>query len=67
MHRILITDDIGPAGLALLDAANDVQYEVVKLPSRETLNEILALLCALLSIACAARPGAGSCSSCRPR
>src|SRR5512136_1042625 len=41
MHRILITDDIGPAGLALLDAANDVQYDVVKLPSREKLIEII--------------------------
>ena len=34
MHRILITDDIGPAGLALLDAAKDVQFDVVKLPPR---------------------------------
>src|SRR5512143_1747468 len=41
MHRILITDDIGPAGLALLDAANDVQYDVVKLPPREKLIEII--------------------------
>src|SRR5512136_636308 len=41
MHRILITDDIGPAGLALLNAANDVQYDVVKLPSREQLVEII--------------------------
>ena len=41
MHRILITDDIGPAGLALLDAANDVQYDVVTLPSREKLVEII--------------------------
>ncbi|HSD83249.1 MAG TPA: hydroxyacid dehydrogenase, partial [Anaerolineae bacterium] len=41
MHRILITDDIGPAGLALLDAANDVQYDVAKLPSPEKLIEII--------------------------
>ena len=41
MHRVLITDDIGPAGLALLDMANDVQYDVVKLPSREKLIEII--------------------------
>jgi D-3-phosphoglycerate dehydrogenase len=41
MHKILITDDLGPAGLALLDAANDVQYDVVKLPSREKLNEVI--------------------------
>src|SRR5512139_3167099 len=41
MHRILITDDIGPAGLALLDAANDMQYDVAKLPSPEKLIEII--------------------------
>ena len=41
MHRILITDDIGPAGLALLDAANDMQYDVVKLPSPEKLIGIV--------------------------
>jgi D-3-phosphoglycerate dehydrogenase len=40
-HQILITDDIGPAGLALLDAAQDVQYDVVKLPSREKLIELI--------------------------
>src|SRR5512135_1392912 len=40
-HKILITDDIGPAGLALLDAANDVHYDVVKLPSHEKLIEII--------------------------
>ena len=38
MHHILITDDIGPAGLALLDAATDVRYDVVKLPAPEKLN-----------------------------
>ena len=41
MHRILITDDIGPAGLALLDAANDMQYDVVKLPSQAKLIGIV--------------------------
>src|SRR5512143_3205547 len=41
MHKILITDDIGPAGLALLDAANDVQYDVVKLPPPDRLIEII--------------------------
>ena len=41
MHRILITDDIGPAGLALLDTANDVQYDVIKLPSHDKLIEII--------------------------
>lgn len=40
-HKILITDDIGPAGLALLDAADDVQYDVVQLPSRQQLTEII--------------------------
>ncbi len=42
MHRILITDDIGPAGLALLDAASDVHYDVVKLPPPEKLKELIA-------------------------
>ncbi len=41
MHQILITDDIGPAGLALLDAANDIRYDVVKLPAREKLLDII--------------------------
>ena len=41
MHRILITDDIGPAGLALLDAANDMQHDVIKLPSPEKLLDIV--------------------------
>src|SRR5512136_647382 len=41
MYTILITDDIGPAGLALLDATADVKYDIVKLPSREKLIEIL--------------------------
>ena len=41
MHRILITDDLGPAGLALLEAAADVSYDVVKLPSPEKLRSII--------------------------
>lgn len=41
MHRILITDDIGPAGLAVLDAAADVTYDIVKLPPPEKLLEIV--------------------------
>src|SRR5512147_263380 len=41
MHRILITDDIGPAGLALLDTASDVHYDVVKLPEREKLLDLI--------------------------
>ena len=41
MHRILITDDIGPAGLARLDAANDVQYDVLKLPPPEKMLEVI--------------------------
>jgi D-3-phosphoglycerate dehydrogenase len=41
MHRILITDDIGPAGLAVLDAAADMTYDIVKLPPPEKLLEIV--------------------------
>ncbi|MBI5300733.1 MAG: phosphoglycerate dehydrogenase [Chloroflexi bacterium] len=41
MHRILITDDLGPAGLAILDKASDVQYDVVKLPDRQKLIELI--------------------------
>ncbi|MBP1720003.1 MAG: D-3-phosphoglycerate dehydrogenase [Deltaproteobacteria bacterium] len=41
MFRILITDDIGPAGLALLEAAADVEHDTVKLPSPEKLREII--------------------------
>jgi D-3-phosphoglycerate dehydrogenase len=37
MYNILITDDIGPAGLRLLDAASDVKCDIVKLPSHEQL------------------------------
>ena len=41
MHNILITDDIGPAGLALLEAASDVHYDVVKLPAPEKLASLI--------------------------
>ena len=41
MFRILITDDIGPAGLALLNAAADVEHDTVKLPPPEKLREII--------------------------
>ena len=41
MYRILITDDLGQGGLALLNEAKDVQFDVVKLPSRDKLNEII--------------------------
>jgi D-3-phosphoglycerate dehydrogenase len=41
MHHILVTDDLGREGLALLDQATDVQYDVVKLPSRARLIEII--------------------------
>jgi len=37
MYRILVTDDLGPAGLAMLERADDVKYDVVKLPGREQL------------------------------
>jgi D-3-phosphoglycerate dehydrogenase len=49
MHKILITDDIGPAGLALLDGANDVQYDVVKLPPREKLIAIIGAYDAVIT------------------
>ena len=41
MGRILITDDIGPAGLALLAAADDMQYDVLKLPPPEKLLDVI--------------------------
>jgi D-3-phosphoglycerate dehydrogenase len=41
MFRILITDDIGRAGLTLLEAAADVQYDVVKLPGPEKLLQVI--------------------------
>jgi D-3-phosphoglycerate dehydrogenase / 2-oxoglutarate reductase len=41
MFKILITDDIGAAGLTLLEAATDVQQDTVKLPPREKLLEII--------------------------
>ena len=41
MHKILITDDIGLAGLALLDATHDVKYDVVKLPTHEKMLDII--------------------------
>ena len=34
MYRILITEDIGPAGLALIDEAEDAEYEMIHLPPR---------------------------------
>lgn len=44
MHRVLITDDIGPAGLALLATADDVQYDVLKLPPPENYWTSLATM-----------------------
>ena len=41
MYRILVTDDLGPAGLALLDSAQDVQYDIIKLPRRDQLVEVI--------------------------
>lgn len=49
MYRILITDDLEPAGLELLDQASDVQYDVVKLPSRERLIEIIGAYDAIIT------------------
>jgi D-3-phosphoglycerate dehydrogenase len=41
MFRILITDDIGRAGLTLLEAAADVQYDLIKLPGPEKLIQTI--------------------------
>jgi len=41
MFRILITDDIGRAGLTLLEAAAGVQYDLMKLPTPETLIQTI--------------------------
>ncbi len=41
MYRILITDNIGSAGLALLDEADDAEYNVVHIPERKELIEII--------------------------
>jgi D-3-phosphoglycerate dehydrogenase / 2-oxoglutarate reductase len=41
MYRILITDDLGQGGLALLNQATDVQYDVVKLPDAKKLNALI--------------------------
>ena len=41
MYRILITEDIGPAGLALIDEAEDAEYEMIHLPPRDKLIEII--------------------------
>jgi len=41
MFRILITDDIGRAGLTLLEGAGDVQYDLVNLPDPGKLLETI--------------------------
>ncbi len=41
MFNILITDDLGAAGLALLETATDVHYDIVKLPGPEKLLQII--------------------------
>ena len=41
MFRVLITDDLGAEGLALLDQATDVKYDVVKLPDHAKLNDLI--------------------------
>ena len=43
MYRILITEDIGPAGLALIDAAEDAEYDIIHLPPRDKLIEIIVI------------------------
>jgi D-3-phosphoglycerate dehydrogenase len=49
MFRILITDDIGRAGLTLLESASDVQYDLVKLPSPEKLVQIIGAYDAVIT------------------
>lgn len=41
MFKVLITDDLGTAGLSLLEAAADIQHDLVKLPSAEKLLQII--------------------------
>jgi hypothetical protein len=41
MFRILIADDISPAGLALLQAAPDVTVDIVKRPERTRLPQVM--------------------------
>ena len=41
MFKVLITDDLGAAGLALLEAAADVHHDLVKLPSSEKLLQVI--------------------------
>ena len=41
MYRVLITDDISPVGLELLDQSDDVKYDVVKLPDHQQLLAII--------------------------
>jgi D-3-phosphoglycerate dehydrogenase len=48
-HKILITDDIGPAGLALLEAANDVHYDIVKLPPPDQLIDLIGCYDAVIT------------------
>ncbi len=49
MYHILITDDLGTAGLALLDQATDVQFEVVRLPDRQQLLERIGAYDAIIT------------------
>lgn len=41
VFRILVTDELSPQAMELLDAAADVQYDVVKRPPKEKLLEII--------------------------
>src|SRR4030042_1086303 len=41
MFKVLITDDLGAAGLALLEAAADIQHDLVKLPGPEKLLQVI--------------------------
>jgi D-3-phosphoglycerate dehydrogenase len=41
MFNILITDDLGAEGLAMLETATDVHYDIVKLPDPEKILQII--------------------------
>jgi len=49
MFRILTTDDISPAGLALLQAAHDMSVDIVKRPERARLLGLIGSYDALVT------------------
>jgi len=48
MFRILITDDLSPQAVERLEAADDVNFELVRRPAPEDLGEIIALYDAII-------------------